>query len=198
VYHKLRSLPYNIQLLTQLLYVIQVSLAVTNGASCLNLFQPLHILAVTSASSTPSVLNLSNETYKLDLYQSHHWHSLLISHIPYVYQQNKWNSETGQIIWMMHQLHISSSSYLLVSAAERLEKITSSWSPRNSATLLVSVHPCTSLAEQWHTFHSAARPLPDNRQNIYSHIFSTQQNKAFEELVGQPCFEKFNLHWWQH
>ena len=57
-------LPCNMLLHTQLLYNLPViikdmSLLVSNGTSCLNLFQPIQILASTAASASPSTLSMS-------------------------------------------------------------------------------------------------------------------------------------------
>jgi len=53
------SLPCNITLHTQLLYnlpliINDISLFVSNGTNCLNLFHPIRILASTAASASPS------------------------------------------------------------------------------------------------------------------------------------------------
>jgi len=58
------SLPCNILLHTQLLYnlpltVNDISLLVSNGTRCLNLFYPIRILLSTVASASPSTLNMS-------------------------------------------------------------------------------------------------------------------------------------------
>ena len=55
------SLPCNMLLCTQLLYnlpliIKDTSLLVSSGTSCLNLFQPIQILASTAASASPSTL----------------------------------------------------------------------------------------------------------------------------------------------
>jgi len=66
------SLPCNILLCTQLLYnlpltVNDISLLVSNGTNCLNLFHFIRILVFTAASASPSTLNmhLNNKTYPL-------------------------------------------------------------------------------------------------------------------------------------
>jgi len=58
------SLPCNILLCTQLLYnlhvtVNDISLLVSSGTNCLNLFHPFRILVSTAASASPSTLNMS-------------------------------------------------------------------------------------------------------------------------------------------
>jgi len=58
------SLSCNILLCTQLLYnlpltVNDISLMVSNGTNCLNLFHPMRILVSTAASASPSTLNMS-------------------------------------------------------------------------------------------------------------------------------------------
>ena len=58
------SLPCNMLLRTQLLHNLPViikdtSLLVSSGTSCLNLFQPIRILASTAASASPSTLSMS-------------------------------------------------------------------------------------------------------------------------------------------
>jgi len=58
------SFPCSILLRTQLLYnlpllINDISLLVSNGAKCLNLFHPIRILASTAASASPSTLNIS-------------------------------------------------------------------------------------------------------------------------------------------
>jgi len=58
------SLPCNLLLHTQLLYSLTViindiSLLISNGTNCLNLFHPIRILASTAASASPSTLNMS-------------------------------------------------------------------------------------------------------------------------------------------
>jgi len=58
------SLPCSILLRTQLLYSLpllinDISLLVSNGTNCLNLFNPIWILAFTTASASPSTLNMS-------------------------------------------------------------------------------------------------------------------------------------------
>jgi len=78
------SLSCNILLRTQLLYnlpliINDISLLVSSGTNCLNLFHPIWIVVSTAASSSPSSLHstchLSNKTYPLtpDL----HWHQYL-------------------------------------------------------------------------------------------------------------------------
>ena len=58
------SLPCNMLLHTQLLYNLPViisdtSLLVSSGTNCLNLFQPIRILASTAASASPSTVSMS-------------------------------------------------------------------------------------------------------------------------------------------
>ena len=58
------SLPCSILLCTQLLYSIpllinDISLLVSNGTNCRNLFHPIQILASTVASASQSTLNMS-------------------------------------------------------------------------------------------------------------------------------------------
>ena len=58
------SLPCTILLRTQLLYSLplvinDISLLVSNGTNCLNLFHPIRILDSTAASASPSTLNIS-------------------------------------------------------------------------------------------------------------------------------------------
>jgi len=58
------SLPCSILLCPQLLYSLpllinDISLLVSNGTNCLNLFHPIQILASTAASASPSTLNIS-------------------------------------------------------------------------------------------------------------------------------------------
>jgi len=58
------SLPCNILLRTQLLYnlpltINDISLLVSNGTNCLNLFHPIQILVSTAALASPSTLNMS-------------------------------------------------------------------------------------------------------------------------------------------
>ena len=58
------SLSCTMLLLTQLLYnlpliIRDMSLLVSSGTNCLNLFQPILILASTAASASPSTLNMS-------------------------------------------------------------------------------------------------------------------------------------------
>ena len=58
------SLPCNILLRTQLLYNLpltfnDISLLVSNGTNCLNLFHTIRILVSTAASASPSTLNMS-------------------------------------------------------------------------------------------------------------------------------------------
>jgi len=58
------SLPCSILLRTQLLYSLpllinDISLSVSNGTNCLNLFHPIQILASTAASASPSPFNIS-------------------------------------------------------------------------------------------------------------------------------------------
>ena len=58
------SLPCNMLLRTQLLYnfpliIKDTSLLVSSGTSCLNLRQPIRILASTTASASPSTLSMS-------------------------------------------------------------------------------------------------------------------------------------------
>jgi len=58
------SLPCSILLCTQLLYSLpllinNISLLVSNGTNCLNLFHLIRILAFTAASASPSTLNIS-------------------------------------------------------------------------------------------------------------------------------------------
>jgi len=58
------SLPCSILLHTQLLYSLplpinDISLLVSNGTNCRNLFHPIQILASTAASASPSTLNIS-------------------------------------------------------------------------------------------------------------------------------------------
>jgi len=58
------SLPCSILLCTQLLYSLplpinDISLLVSNGTNCLNLFHPIRILASTAASASPSTLSIS-------------------------------------------------------------------------------------------------------------------------------------------
>ena len=58
------SLPCNILLRTQLLYnlpliINDMSLLLSSGTNCLNLFQPIRILASTDASASPSTLSMS-------------------------------------------------------------------------------------------------------------------------------------------
>jgi len=58
------SFPCNILLCTQLLYnlpltINDISLLVSNGTNCLNLFHPIQILVSTTASASPSTLNMS-------------------------------------------------------------------------------------------------------------------------------------------
>ena len=58
------SLPCRILLHTQLLcslplLINDISLVVSNGTNCLNLFHPIRILASTAASASPSTLNVS-------------------------------------------------------------------------------------------------------------------------------------------
>jgi len=58
------SLPCSILLCIQLLYSLpllinDISLLVSNGTNCLNLFHPIQILASTAASASPSTLNIS-------------------------------------------------------------------------------------------------------------------------------------------
>jgi len=60
------SLPCNILLHTQLLYnlpltVNDISLLVSNGTNCLNLFHPIRILVSTAASASMSTLNMSSK-----------------------------------------------------------------------------------------------------------------------------------------
>jgi len=57
-------LPCSILLRTQLLYslpllISDISLLVSSGTNCLNLFHPIHILASTAASASPFTLNIS-------------------------------------------------------------------------------------------------------------------------------------------
>jgi len=57
-------LPCNIVLCTQLLYSLpliinHISLLVSSGTNCLNLFRPIQILAFTAASASPSTINMS-------------------------------------------------------------------------------------------------------------------------------------------
>jgi len=57
-------LPCNILLRTQLLYILpltinNISLLLSNGTNCLNLFHPIQILVSTAASASPSTLNMS-------------------------------------------------------------------------------------------------------------------------------------------
>jgi len=74
-------LPCNILLCTQLLYnlpltVNDISLLVSNGTNCLNLFHPIWILASTAASylDPHSTSHINSKTYPLtpDL----HWHQI--------------------------------------------------------------------------------------------------------------------------
>jgi len=58
------SLPCNMLLHTQLLYNLPViindtSLLVSSGTNCLNLFQPIRLLAYTAASASPFTLSMS-------------------------------------------------------------------------------------------------------------------------------------------
>jgi len=58
------SLPCSMLLHTQLLYSLpllmnDISLLVSNGTNCLNLFHPIRILASTAASASPSTLNIT-------------------------------------------------------------------------------------------------------------------------------------------
>ena len=58
------SLPCSMLLCTQLLYnlpliIRDTSLLVSSGTSCLNLFQPIRILASTATSASPSTLSMS-------------------------------------------------------------------------------------------------------------------------------------------
>jgi len=58
------SFPCNILLRTQLLYnlpltINDISLLVSSGTNCLNLFHPIWILISTAASASPSTLNMS-------------------------------------------------------------------------------------------------------------------------------------------
>jgi len=58
------SLPCSILLRAQLLYSLSllindITLLVSNGTNCLNLFHPIRILASTAASTSPSTLNIS-------------------------------------------------------------------------------------------------------------------------------------------
>jgi len=58
------SLRCSILLRTQLLYnlpllISDISLLVSNGTNCLNLFHPMRILASTAASASPSTRNIS-------------------------------------------------------------------------------------------------------------------------------------------
>ena len=58
------SLPCSILLRTQLLYSLpllinDISLLVSSGTNCLNLFHPILIVASTAASASPSTLNIS-------------------------------------------------------------------------------------------------------------------------------------------
>ena len=58
------SLPCNVLLYTQLLYnlpltINDISLLVSNGTNCLNLFHRIQILVTTAASASPSTLNMS-------------------------------------------------------------------------------------------------------------------------------------------
>jgi len=74
------SLPCNILLRTQLLYNLPItindmSLLVSNGTNCLNLFHPVHILASAAASALPFILKMSPETYPLT--PNVHWHQYL-------------------------------------------------------------------------------------------------------------------------
>ena len=62
--HHVFSLPCNMLLLTQLLYnlpliIKDTSLLISSGTSCLNLFQPIRIMASTAASASPSTLSMS-------------------------------------------------------------------------------------------------------------------------------------------
>ena len=64
------SLPCNMLLLTQLLYNLPLiisgtSLLVSSGTNCLNLFQPIRILASTAASASPSTLSMLGWTWQL-------------------------------------------------------------------------------------------------------------------------------------
>ena len=76
------SLPCNILFHTQLLYnllltINDISLLVSNGTKCLNLFHPIWILVSTAASASPytKYVHQTNKTYPLtpDL----HWHQCL-------------------------------------------------------------------------------------------------------------------------
>jgi len=63
------SLPCNILLRTQLLYKLplpfnDISLLVSSGTTCLNLFHPIHILVSMAASASPSALNMSPKDIK--------------------------------------------------------------------------------------------------------------------------------------
>jgi len=64
------SLPCNILLHTQLLYnlpliINDISLLVSNGTNCLNLFHPIQIMVSTATSASPSTLNKSPKITKL-------------------------------------------------------------------------------------------------------------------------------------
>ena len=74
------SLPCNKLICTQLSYhlpltINDISLLVSNGTKCLNLFHPVWILFSTAASACRSTCHLNNKTYPLtpDL----HWHEYL-------------------------------------------------------------------------------------------------------------------------
>jgi len=65
LYYSQVSLPCNILLRTQLLYSLpliinDISILVSNGINCLNLFHQIRILASTAASASPSRLNMSS------------------------------------------------------------------------------------------------------------------------------------------
>ena len=67
-----------ILLRTQLLYSLpllinDISLLVSNGTNCLNLFRPVRILASTAASASPSTLNMSKKEGCLKIYEDMMW-----------------------------------------------------------------------------------------------------------------------------
>jgi len=77
------SLPCSILLHTQLLYSLplrinDISLLVSSGTSCQNLFHPIRILASTAASASPSTLNISPVSITYPLPPDLHWHHLLL------------------------------------------------------------------------------------------------------------------------
>jgi len=73
------SLPCSMPLCTQLLCSLpllssDISLLVSNGTNCLNLFHPIQILAFTAASASPSTLNISPRYQNYPLPPDLRWH----------------------------------------------------------------------------------------------------------------------------